>query len=210
MLCGSKHRTPSATLQSTTTQLPAIALREKSARAWIWPRIAAASIKPSGRSATPLNWGLSAVVNSCLILRDLQRSQNFPPRNSPPASDRTITTLEGTLSALVSARNCSTISAASNLWRTKYTHVYREISSHTMNVYRFCPERLYHLSSTLIHKTLPSFLSARGCVGCITRFRRPFDIEHPMHSSSFPSRIIPCCSTVLRSSSSWECPAAQW
>ena len=36
----------------------------KSSRAWIRPAIAAVSIKPSTRSATPFNWGLSAVVSS--------------------------------------------------------------------------------------------------------------------------------------------------
>ena len=36
-------------------------------RACIRPATAAVSIKPSACSATPLNWRLSAVVNSCLI-----------------------------------------------------------------------------------------------------------------------------------------------
>ena len=34
-------------------------------------------------------------------------------------------------------RNCLNISGASDLWRMTYTHVYRETSSRTMNVYRF-------------------------------------------------------------------------
>ena len=95
----------------------------KSSRACIRSAIAAVSIKPSARSATPLNWGLSAVVNFCLMHRDLHRSPNFPPRNLPPPSDRTIITCEGTPSARVSARNCLNISSASDLWRIKYIFI---------------------------------------------------------------------------------------
>ena len=86
----------------------------RSSRAWIQPTIAAVSIKPSARSATPLNWGLSAVLNCCLMHRDLHRSPNFPPQNSPLPSDRTVTTCDGTPSARVSERNCLNVSAASD------------------------------------------------------------------------------------------------
>ena len=136
----------------------------KSSRAWIRPTIATVSIKPSARSATPFNWGLSAIVNPCLILRNLHRSPKFPPRNSPPPSDRTITTLEGTPSARVSARNYSNISPASDLWRIKYTHAYREKSSRTMRVYRFLPRDSTTLGPLKSTNIFPSFLSSRVCV----------------------------------------------
>ena len=61
----------------------------KSSQAWTGPAISAVSIKCSTRSSTPLNWVLSAVVNSCLIPLDLHRSQSFPWRNAPPPSNRT-------------------------------------------------------------------------------------------------------------------------
>ena len=78
-----------------------------------------------------------------------------------------------------------------------------------MRVYRFLP-RDYHLRSTQIHKKLPELLICPCVRGCFMYLRRPFAMEHPLHSSSFASRTIPCCSVVLRSSTSWECPAAQW
>ena len=163
MLCGSKHRTPGVTLQPTTTQLPAIALRENAHEPGFDPPL------PSARSPTPFNWGLSAVVNSCLIPRDLHRPPNFPPRNSPPPSDRTITTVEGTPSARVSARNCSNISAASDLWRIKHTHVYHEKSSRAMRVYRFLPRD----STTFgpqIHKSPPELLVCSCLRGLLDTF----------------------------------------
>ena len=163
----------------------------KNSRALIRSTIAAVSIKPSARSVTPLNWGLSAVVNSCFIPRDLHRSLNFPPRNSPPLFDRTTATLEGTPSARVSARNYSNISPASDLWRIKYTHAYREKSSRTMRVYRFLPRDSTTFSPLKNTKTLPSVLSARVYMDCLIPFRRPFAMEHHLHSSSFPSRAIP-------------------
>ena len=56
----------------------------KSSQAWIRPAMAVVSIKPSARSATPLYLGLSAVVNSCLMHRDLHRSPSMPPRFNAP------------------------------------------------------------------------------------------------------------------------------
>ena len=35
-------------------------------------------------------------------------------------------------------------------------------------------------------------------------------MEHPLHSSNFPSRTIPCCFAALWSSTSWERPTEQW
>ena len=93
---GPKHRTSSGTLQPKTAQLPVIARREKAHEPG-FGTIAAVSIKPGARSATLLNCGLSAVAaNSCLTPFDPHRSPNFPHRNSPPLSDGTIITFEGT------------------------------------------------------------------------------------------------------------------
>ena len=170
--------------------------RKKRSRAWIRPAVAAVSIKPSARSAIPLHWGLSAVVIFCLIGLGLHRSPNSPPRNSPPPSDRTIIALEGTPSARVSARNCSKNSVVSDLWRIKATsYVYREKSSRAMRVYRFLLRddiTLVPLKST---RTLPCFLSARVCVGCLMPLRRPFAMEHPLHSWKVPfgdDPLLPC------------------
>ena len=136
--------------------------------------IAAVPIKPSARSATPLNWGLSAVMNSCLTLPGIHRSPNFPPKNSLPPSDRTDTTLEETPSGRVSARNYSNNSVASHLWPMKYTNVYREKLSHNGRVY----------------------------VDYLMPLRRSVAMEHLLLSRSSPSRKIACCSAVFRSGTS--------
>ena len=54
---------------------------------------AAASINPNARSATPLNCGLLAEVNSWVILYFLQSAPKAPSRNSPPSSIKLLTTI---------------------------------------------------------------------------------------------------------------------
>ena len=49
------------------------------------------------RSATPLNCGLPAVVNSCLIPRSRPKSANVPPLNSAASLVRTVFTGHGTI-----------------------------------------------------------------------------------------------------------------
>ena len=104
-------------------QLPA---GKKYHRAWILLAIAAVSIKPSARFAISLSWRQPTVVNPSLIPLDLHQSKS-PPCYSPPSSDRAIVTLEGAPSARVSTRNCSNNSTTSDVWRLKYTHVFRKI-----------------------------------------------------------------------------------
>ena len=38
----------------------------------------------------------------------------------------------------------------------------------------------------------------------------PFAVEHPRHSRSSPTSVVPCCFAVVLSSTSWEWPCAQW
>ena len=145
-------------------------------------------------------------MNSCLIFRDPPKSPKFHPRNSPPPSDRAITTVEGTPSARESARNCSNKFAASLLWRIGYTHVYRENSSRTMSIYRFRPRDSTTLGPLKSTRTLPSF---KACVcGLLHTFAEtlcrgaPFALQQQLSIEDNP--------VLLRGSSKGECPAAQW
>ena len=207
MQCGSKHRPPIATLQPTTSQLPAIALREKTQRAWIRLAISAVSIKHSARSANILDCGLSAEVNFCVVPRDLHRPSSSPPQDSPLPSDGCLPSWKGHRLHEYPRGTARIFFGSSDFWRTKYTHVYLEQSSRTMRVYCFLPRD--STTSGLLNPPPPQLLICSCVRGLFDPLRRPFAREHPLYSSSMPSRTMPCCSAVLRSTASWECPAAQ-
>ena len=82
-------------------------------------------ISARARSATPLYFGLSAGVNSCLMPRLRHKVPNTPPEDSPPLSDRTHITADGVPSTQTSARNDSNALAASDFFASKHTRANR-------------------------------------------------------------------------------------
>ena len=144
---------------------------------------AASLISPNVGSATPLYYlGMSASVNSRLILRLRQSSPKAPRKISLPLSDRTVMTVDVVPSARTSARNDSNSLAASDLCLRKYTQVNRVKSSRTTSVYRFPPILCTVIGPLRPTETLSGFLAALVCVDLAMSFRSPFGIEHPRHS----------------------------
>ena len=162
-------------------------------------------ISAYARSATPLYFGLSAGVNSCLIPRLRHSFPELPSKDSPLLSDLIAITADGVPSTRTSAKNDSNALAASDFLPRKDTRVNHVPSSRTISIYHFHPILgmvIFPLRST---NTRCSFLPALVCVDLSMGFRSPHVIEHPRHSWSLPRRLTPCCSTGYLSSALRMC-----
>ena len=91
--------------------------------AWMRAARAAFWVMPRALSATPFSSGLFALANSCLMQYCVHTSPRSLPNNSPPLSDITLSTSDGTPLARTSAINFLKASAASELRSRKYTQV---------------------------------------------------------------------------------------
>ena len=130
-------------------------------------------ISANARPAIPLYLGLSADVNSCLILRLRHSFPKSTPKISPQLSDLTTITADGVPSARTSVRNDSSALAASDILPRKYTRANCVQSSRKMSVCYFPPipgTAIFPLRSVY---TSCSFLTALVCVDLAMGFRIP-------------------------------------
>ena len=148
------------------------------------------------------NWGLSPVVNSCLIPLDVQRSPNFPPSEFTTISSNDYhlgaDTVCTTIREELLEQFCG-VRLVAHIIHPKYNvKSRRPLRECTVS----SPERLPPWVHAKYAKPSPSVSSARVCVDCLIPLRIPFAMEHPLHSCSSPSQTFPCCSAVMRSRTS--------